>query len=116
MSSIVYVKIIEDSTPPKMKKLNLNNNLSDIRKEFEKKNIDMNLLLFAEKLDNDFAVIDQEEENNMSLNDIIFNNSGRKFLYLLKNSSPSWNYLNNKCKLEYGCTISFNGIKKSNKK
>ncbi|GBC10194.1 hypothetical protein RclHR1_09420002 [Rhizophagus clarus] len=100
MSSKVYIQIVGSSTL-KVKKLNLESNLSDIRKELEEKNIDMNLLLFADKLGHEFVEIDRKDEDDMLLGDIIFDNSGKHFLYL-KDSSPIWNYFNNKYKLDYG--------------
>ncbi len=115
MSSKIYVETVGESAS-KVKKLNLNSNLSDIRKELEKKN-DMSLLLFAEKLNNnEFAEIDCDDENDMLLSDIVFDNSGNNFLYLQKNSSPCWNHLNKKCKLAHGRTMSFDGIEIAEKK
>src|SRR5207249_11736220 len=102
-NKFVFVEIVGNSTP-KMKKLNLDSNLSDIRIELKKKNIsDIDILLFAKKLSiNKFAEIDREDEEEMVLNDIIFDNSEKNFLYLLKNSSLCWNYLNNERKLDCG--------------
>ncbi|CAB4471193.1 hypothetical protein RhiirA5_483192 [Rhizophagus irregularis] len=115
MSSKVYVKIGDNPTP-KVKRLNLESKLSDIRKELEEKNIDMSLLLFAEKLSPTFAEIDRDDENGMLLSEIIHDNLGNKFLYLLKDSNPSWNYLNEKRKLDYGRILSFDGIKEASNK
>ncbi|GBC33912.2 hypothetical protein GLOIN_2v1837368 [Rhizophagus irregularis DAOM 181602=DAOM 197198] len=61
MSSIVFIKTIDEQTP-KLYRLSLTDDLSNIRKELEK---------------------------------------------------PSWKILNEKCKLDYGCTMSFDGIKKA---
>ncbi|CAB4436187.1 unnamed protein product [Rhizophagus irregularis] len=101
----VFVETVNDSTL-KMKKLNLDKNLS-----YNRKKLDMNLLLFAKKLDDKYAEIDRKEEEEIRLNEIIFDNSGNKFLYLLKNSSPCWNYLNDKCRLDHGRIMSFDGNK-----
>ncbi|GBC10196.1 hypothetical protein RclHR1_09420004 [Rhizophagus clarus] len=112
---MVFVEIVGDTTPT-MKKLNLENNLFNIRKELRKSTNDMNILLFVKKVGHKNAKIELEDENDILLNDIIFDNSGSKFLYLLKNSSPSWNYLNDKCKLDYGRIMSFDGIKEASNK
>src|SRR4051812_29896258 len=109
---MVFVEIVGDSTPT-MKKLNLKNKLSDIRKELKKNMNDMNILLFAIKIGHKFAKVELDDEKDIILNDIIFDNSENKFLYLLKNSSPSWNYLNGKRKLDHGRTMSFDGIKEA---
>ncbi|GBC10315.1 hypothetical protein RclHR1_09510006 [Rhizophagus clarus] len=97
-----------------MKKLNLESNLSDTRKELKKSINEMNILLFTRKIDDDDFEIDREDEDDILLNEIIFDNSGNKFLYLLKNSSPSWNYLNEKRKLDHGRIMSFDGNKEAN--
>ncbi|RGB33723.1 hypothetical protein C1646_743182 [Rhizophagus diaphanus] len=112
---MIFTEIIADSSrKKKMKKLNLESKLFDIRKELKKSINDMNILLFARKLDDDFAEIDREDEDDMRLNEIIFEDSENKFLYLLKNSSPSWNYLNEKRKLDHGRIMSFDGNKEAN--
>ncbi|CAB5369952.1 unnamed protein product [Rhizophagus irregularis] len=113
--TMVFVEIVGDSTPI-MKKLNLENNLSNIRKELKKYINDMNILLFAIKIGQKFAKTELDDENDTILNDIIFENSGIKFLYLMKNSNPIWKYLNEKCKLDYGRITSFEGIKEANSK
>ncbi|RIA91153.1 hypothetical protein C1645_132041 [Glomus cerebriforme] len=100
-----------------MTKLNLNSKLSEIRKELENKNInDINISLFSKKLPNKYAEMNSEDEKETHLNEIIYDSSGSKFLYLSKNSSPCWNYLNEECKLDYGCSLSFDGISKANKR
>ncbi|CAB4376445.1 unnamed protein product [Rhizophagus irregularis] len=111
--TMVFFEIVGDSTPT-MKKLNLESNLSVIRKELKKNINDMNILLFAIKVGHKFAKTELEDEEDTLLNDIIFENSGNKFFYLLKNSSPSWNYLNGKLKFDHGRIMSFNGIKEVN--
>jgi hypothetical protein len=103
MSSKVYVKFVKTKTT-KVKKLNLESNLTDIRKELENNNIDMNLLLFADKLNNEYIEIDRKDENDMLLSDIIFDDSGNNFLFL-KDSNPIWEYFNEKYKLVYGRTV-----------
>ncbi len=94
--------------------LNHNDNLSNVRKVLEgNSNVKMNdSLLFAIKT-NDFAKIAKEDEENMILNDIIKEDN---VLYLRKNSKYNWKILNNLNKLDYGRTITFDGIKKANKR
>ncbi|GBC10198.1 hypothetical protein RclHR1_09420006 [Rhizophagus clarus] len=103
---MVIVEIVGDPVQ-KLKKLNLECNLSDIREELEEKDIDMNLLLFAKKLDNKFADVGRKDEKDMLLSDIIIDNSGNIFLYL-RGSSPIWEYFNKKCKLVYGRNMNSN--------
>ncbi|RIA87288.1 hypothetical protein C1645_828006 [Glomus cerebriforme] len=99
--------------------LNLNNHLSDIRKELRKYNIIDDTLLFLKKINNEFAEIVRETEKEIQLKEILeFKNEGSKsyYLYLMKDSSPNWNILNDKFNLDYGCTMSFDGIKKADKR
>ncbi|GBB84051.1 hypothetical protein RclHR1_01070001 [Rhizophagus clarus] len=110
----VFIKIVGESTS-KMKRLNLNSNLFDIRKELEKNNTIDDTFLFSNKHKEE---IERDYENDMLLNEIIeeFDNSKNKFLYLKKNSRPHWKFLIKEYELEYGCTMSFDGIKISNKR
>ncbi|CAB5199847.1 unnamed protein product [Rhizophagus irregularis] len=114
----VFIKIIGESTS-KMKRLNLDSNLSDIRKELEKNNnIIDDTFLFSTKQNNMFEEIDRDYEIDTLLNEIIeeLDNSKNKFLYLMKYSRPQWKFLIKQCELQYGCTIGFDGIKTSNKR
>ncbi|CAB5376192.1 unnamed protein product [Rhizophagus irregularis] len=115
----VFIKIIGEPTS-KMKRLNLDSNLSDVRKELEKNNIINDTFLFSTKQtkqNNMFEEIERDYEIDTLLNEIIeeLDNSMNKFLYL-KYSRPQWKFLIKQCKLEYGCTIGFDGIKTSNKR
>ncbi|RIA91151.1 hypothetical protein C1645_875651 [Glomus cerebriforme] len=121
----VYIKIVEkigDSikpSNPKTKKLDINKNLYEIRKELEKSNInDINILLFSKKLVNEYSVTDREDEEKMILKELLFENSDGKFLYLFKSNSDLcyWDYLNKECKLDYGRTLSVDGNKKASKR
>ncbi|CAB5383625.1 unnamed protein product [Rhizophagus irregularis] len=102
--------------------LNLKNNLSDIRKELKKFRIIDDTLLFTRKVssESEYSEVIREHEEISLLEQIIDkvvnDNSTDIFLYLMKNSIPDWNILNDKCKLDYGCTMSFDGIKRANKK
>jgi hypothetical protein len=123
-NDIVTVKIINDlsSTHAKTARLNLTDNLLKVRQVLEVSGIVDNTLLFSRKYlknDNDnktygFAEIALEKEENYRLNEIIDKNGN--ILYLKQCSTPDWNYLNNYCKLDYGCTMTFNGIKKAYKR
>jgi hypothetical protein len=117
MDSGVFVKIVGESAS-KMKKLNLDSNLSDIRKELEKNNTINDIFLFSTKRKNVFEEIDRDYEDDMLLSDIIekFDNSEDKFLYLMKYSRPYWKFFIKECELEYGCTMSFDGIKIAKKR
>ncbi|EXX70782.1 hypothetical protein RirG_084490 [Rhizophagus irregularis DAOM 197198w] len=115
MSSIVFIKTIDEQTP-KLYRLSLTDDLSNIRKELEKYNIINDTLLFSkksEKSENEFSEILHEYEEKLLLKEIIDNANSCNYLYLIKNSRPSWKILNEKCKLDYGCTMSFDGIKKA---
>jgi hypothetical protein len=120
---MVLIKTIDDLPlqSPKYYLLNLNKNLSDIRKELKKRNIINDTLLFSKKNKDVFGEIIRETEKQFLLEHIIDrvvndDNSNNIILYLKKSSSPNWDILNNKCKLDYGCTMSFDGIKRANKK
>src|SRR5581483_6456219 len=98
---MIYVKIIcepnaeENNPTSKIKRLNPDSNLSDIRKELKKSINDMNILLFAKKLKNlpnEFVEMDRVDEEETLLKEIIFDDSENKFLYLMKNSGLCWNY------------------------
>ncbi|CAB4426482.1 unnamed protein product [Rhizophagus irregularis] len=110
-SEIVFIQTIDDLPSQYIsKKLNLTDNLSDIRNN---NNIN-NTLLFATKLSDGYAKIEYEDEKGYCLNEIIAVKNNRNILYLMK--IPCWDIFNDNCKLDYGCTMSFNGIKKANKR
>jgi hypothetical protein len=105
----VFIQIIGEQLI--VKKLNLEDNLSDIRSN--SKFID-NTLLFLVKKNDGFAKIEYENENDFILEDIITVDNDQRILYLLK--KPCWNVFNDNCKLDYGRTMSFDGIKKASKR
>ncbi|GBB93564.1 hypothetical protein RclHR1_21990002 [Rhizophagus clarus] len=124
---IVFIKTIEDSSQINLKKLNLEDFLCDIRNN----NNDINdSLLFSKKLNQDipddggidnatklseeYAKIERKDEKIYRLKEIITIKNEQYILYLTK--SPCWNIFNVNCKLDYGCTMSFDGIKKANKR
>ncbi|UZO15523.1 uncharacterized protein OCT59_006942 [Rhizophagus irregularis] len=119
---IVTVEIINDSSSThnaKTARLNLTDNLLKIRQELKEDGIVDNTLLFSRKYfknDNDkktygFAEIALEKEENYRLNEIIDHNEN--ILYFKQCSTPDWKCLNGLCKLDYGCTMTSNGIKKA---
>ncbi|GBC04286.1 hypothetical protein RclHR1_00560013 [Rhizophagus clarus] len=118
----VTVKIIDNFTsyPSRAVILNLQDNLFLVRRKLEKKKFIDNTLLFTNKypennnngnINYGFAEIALEEEENHCLNDIIDKNGN--VLRLKQCSKPDWNILNGLCKLDYGCTMTFEGIKKA---
>ncbi|RGB23895.1 hypothetical protein C1646_773852 [Rhizophagus diaphanus] len=125
MSSIVFIKTIGEQNP-KLCRLSLTDDLSSIRKELEKYNIINDTLSFSKiskKSENgsycnssqpEFAEIVHEYEKKFPLKEIIDDVNSCNYLYLMNNSSPSRSTLNKKHKLDYGRTMSFDGIKKAN--
>ncbi|PKY38016.1 hypothetical protein RhiirA4_439082 [Rhizophagus irregularis] len=120
---MVFIKIIGESSSQSSNKfcpLNLNNHLSDIRKELKDYNIINDIISFSKKENDEFAEVVREVEEKCQLKEIIeiINkvNSKSYYLYLMKNSSLSWNDLNEKCKLDYGRTMSIKGIERANKR
>ncbi|CAG8600030.1 14757_t:CDS:1 [Funneliformis mosseae] len=112
---IVFIMTMEENS--KLHKLNLNDKLPDIRKELENYNLINDMFSFSKKNSqkmNDYSEIVCEE--SFDLKDIIDNSESQNTLYLIKSSRPSWNTLNEKFELDYGRTMTFDGIKKANKK
>ena len=112
----VSIQTINSSQPAQSVHLNLDDKLSKIRKEFEKDELINDIMLFLEKINGKFSQISLEKEQDFLLKEIIeIINENQNILHL-RCSRPDWRYLNDKCKLDYGCTMSFNGIKKANKR
>ncbi|RIA93653.1 hypothetical protein C1645_735336 [Glomus cerebriforme] len=85
-------------------RLDCDENLSNIRKELEQRNqINMRILLFTTK---ENAIILKDEEGSMILKDILDKDNN---LNLVKEDHPNLRYLIDKCKLEYGRTITSSG-------
>jgi hypothetical protein len=106
---------------PKVVLLNTANNLLITRQKLkEDYGINDTLLKFLRKFSennknnheiiDDFAKIELKDEEKFKLCNIIENN----ILYM--NSCVDWNYLNELNKLDYGCTMTFNEIKKADKR
>ena len=127
-TDIITVETIGDppSYIPKsahLVRLKLTDNLLSVRQELEKNELILinNTLLFSRKfLENNnnsnksygFAEIALEKEENFLLNEIIDEN----ILYLKQCSKINWKFLNNLRQLDYGCTMTFDGIEKANKR
>ncbi|CAB5388604.1 unnamed protein product [Rhizophagus irregularis] len=129
-NAIVTVKTIVDPSsypPPSAKtvRLNLENNLSIIRQELKDKKFIDNTLLFSTKYREDnnndninygFSEIKLEEEESYLLNEVIVTIDENNILYLKQCSEPDWKCLNKLRKLDYGCTMTSNGISKADKR
>ncbi|CAB4432223.1 unnamed protein product [Rhizophagus irregularis] len=106
--------------------LKLNDKLSIVRTELGKNSIIKmdDTLSFAKKTSqlsnngneiNRFAEIAHEDEDKFFLSNIIVYENPN-ILYLTKSSNPNWKFLNDKCKLDYGCIMTNDGIKRANEK
>src|ERR1051325_2854744 len=100
--------------------LNLNpeDNLSKIRNILETQHNIMDMLLFLKKIPkkddhNTFDEIEREDEEKFILDDITESGDSNHTLYLKELSQE---FFNDKCKLDYGCTMSSDGIKRANER
>ncbi|GBB86951.1 hypothetical protein RclHR1_01340018 [Rhizophagus clarus] len=130
----VHIKTIRD--PPLQSNkvyylLNVNDKLSDVRKKLKRSKIINDSLDFSRKQGNEFYKTSRDIEERVPLEHIIDkvvndDNSTDIFLYLTlkkneeneeneENPKPNWVILNEKCKLDYGCIMSYDGIKRANK-
>src|SRR4051812_9156076 len=127
VNNVMITVQIDDppSQPPSLIRLNLTENLSNIRKELETDDIINNTLSFSRKIPSNnnynLAEILHEREENFLLKEIIKvikvgSNESHNILYLIKNSRPDWKFLNEKCKLDFGHTMTFGGIKKADER
>ena len=102
MSFKVFIQNKDDSSSI-LKKLNLADSLHDIRNN--NNNTINDMLLFSIKSSNGFSKIERDDEKNFCLEEIVEKieniNPTCYNLYLMKNLRPSWNILNNNCKLDY---------------
>ncbi|PKC03359.1 hypothetical protein RhiirA5_423882, partial [Rhizophagus irregularis] len=97
--------------------LNLSENLSKIRQRLNERGIINSTLSFVRKFGNSkFAEIAFEEEENISLNEIVRKSEGARILSLTTCSKFNWKVLNHLRKLDYGCTMTSDGIKKADKR
>ncbi|RGB24375.1 hypothetical protein C1646_773202 [Rhizophagus diaphanus] len=94
-------------------KLNLNDNLSNVRKVLETHNIIDDTLSFSFK-DNINYEISRINEEEIFLSKVVKIINNRYYLYLMY--SLNWHTLNKLRKLDYGCTMTFDGIKIAEKR
>src|SRR6266542_3441582 len=106
MSSKITIEIIPEFQNPFLKNLNPDDYLSDIRKQL----IIDDTLLFSE---GEFDKIKYEDEEKFRLKEIIIVKGEQNLLYL---KQIYWKFFNNIHELDYGCTMSIDGIKKANKR
>ncbi|RIA86217.1 hypothetical protein C1645_829596 [Glomus cerebriforme] len=115
----ITVKTISDSlqVPEKSVLLRCSDNLLVIRQELEK-NYD-NLLFLRRYSQNNidsqshgFAEIACQDEEVIHLDEIVDGD----IIYIKCKIRIDLNFLNEKCKLDYGCTMTFDEIKKANKR
>src|ERR1051325_9957006 len=118
----VFIKIIDDARIEfRYLSLCLEDKLSNIRKELGKNNTINNILSFSIKSpENEFAEIPREDEQTRCLKGIVEEVNGDNGvsynLYLKKSSRLGWKFLNDNCKLDHGCTMSFDGIERADKR
>ncbi|CAB4415373.1 unnamed protein product [Rhizophagus irregularis] len=103
---------------PQFIQLNLSENLSKIRQRLNDRGIINSTLSFVRKYDGNsrFAEIAFEEEENISLNEIVRKSEDTRILSLTTCSKFNWKVLNQLRKLDYGCTMTSDGIKKADKR
>ncbi|CAI2197922.1 762_t:CDS:1, partial [Funneliformis geosporum] len=98
------------SKPPKIAHLNLDDNLSNVRKVLEATKFINDDLSFSQNVDEVSKIsISNSEEKKFRLKEIIVQNNKIYILYLTH--SNLWKYLNEKHKLDYRRTITNDGIK-----
>ncbi|PKK63954.1 hypothetical protein RhiirC2_854660 [Rhizophagus irregularis] len=115
----ITVEYIDQKTlqPPQFIHLNLSENLSKIRQRLNERDIINSTLSFVRKFGNSkFAEIAFEEEENISLNEIVRKSEGARILSLTTCSKFNWKVLNQLRKLDYGCTMTSDGIRKADKR
>ncbi|GBB85489.1 hypothetical protein RclHR1_01200003 [Rhizophagus clarus] len=104
------------SSKPIIVKLTLEDNLSVIRENLKNNDtIKMNdTLLFSKKFaDNKLTEISHENEKDFILKDIIEVSNDSYTLYLKETSRPYWKLLNDLHRLDFGCTMTSDGIKRA---
>ncbi|PKB95538.1 hypothetical protein RhiirA5_436526 [Rhizophagus irregularis] len=115
----ITVEYIDQKTlqPPQFIQLNLSENLSKIRLRLDDRGIINSTLSFVRKFGNSrFAEIAFEEEENISLNEIVRKSEDARILSLMTCSKFNWKILNQLRKLDYGCIMTPDGIKKADKR
>ncbi|GBC01721.1 hypothetical protein RclHR1_04300003 [Rhizophagus clarus] len=105
----IIIKTI-NSENPSLKGLTPDDNLSNIRIELESSNIINDTLIFSKKICDEFIEVERKDEETFLLKEIITDDN---ILYL---NPLDWKFLSNRHKLDYGCTMSLEGIKRANKR
>ncbi|CAI2169164.1 14482_t:CDS:2 [Funneliformis geosporum] len=109
LGEVVLVKVCyPTSETPNLTQLNLGDNLSKVRKELEVRGFINDKLAFSRK-DVEMSKVSNPDEETIRLKEIIDQNCKDYILYLTH--SNLWEYLNEKHKLDYGRTITNDGIK-----
>ena len=128
-----YIKVtVQKHEPAKRALVRLNpmDNLSNIRKRLKKHGIvkmdntfsfsQKTPELFGEHVENGvrywLAEIAHEEEEEFLLKEILEKIDDENILYLVRNSNADWKFLNKERKLDYGCYMTFDGIKRAKKR
>src|ERR1044071_2643475 len=107
----VNVSVVEMNSKSTLRKLNLNQTLSEIRRRVEEDTISR--ISFFRKLNDEIDEVRVSDEHEWFLREIITNVNGRYILYIKKSY---WNTLINNRRLDYGRTMSFDGIKVAEKR
>src|ERR1043166_6612427 len=96
----------------KFVKLNLNGNLSDIRKQLENDKIIDETLSISFSRDG-IIEIQREHDEKFRLSEVIERGTDESeyILHLMRSNTPNWRLFNNKCRLDYGCTMTNEDIK-----
>src|SRR5581483_7896003 len=118
-NNIKVVIIVHNSTSqPKTALLNLSDNLSTIREKLERRNIIDDTFSFTNRFnDNEFSEVSFEDEENIYLGEIVREgkeNRNDYILYLIE--KINWKILNNSHKLDHGCTMTLDGIKRASER
>ncbi|GES72682.1 hypothetical protein GLOIN_2v1882323 [Rhizophagus clarus] len=110
----VFIKILDDLLVQRsiIKRLNSDDLLSDIRKELEN-NVINDTLLYLKKENDEFGEIERKDEEKVCLKEVMTIKDGQNILYLKRNY---WKILSNHYNLDYGRTMSFDGIKIAEKR
>ncbi|CAI2188932.1 180_t:CDS:2, partial [Funneliformis geosporum] len=105
----VLVKVCyPTSRPPNLVHLQLGENLSKIRKELEMRKFINDKLSFSQNII-EMSKVENSDEGTFRLNEIIVKNNEKYILYLIHSNLGE--YMNEKHKLNYGRTITNDGIK-----
>jgi hypothetical protein len=116
----ITLKFINIQKPACDVHLNLNDNLLKVRKYLEGKNLIDDSLSFMKSYseNNDdkieFSEIPVNSEEEFHLRKIVRKGKDTYILYMT--CSKIWKFLNTSCKLDYGCTMTSDGIKKASKR